>query len=159
MEQASKSIFTSFPVPIMLRESLQTAGTHKLTNGVLKGENVHFWMLFNNNLLNEAKLQELLQKLAEEQNVLADKVARRKEEYDTYQNKFGELKQQSFTKVSYEKMLQELAELRDKKVVLQEEELAAKKDKKQLEQKLEDLAKSAKELEDALRKITQQQEE
>lgn len=159
LEQASKSIFTSFPVPIMLRESLQTAGTHKLTNGVLKGEDVHFWMLFNNNLLNEAKLQELLQKLAEEQNVLADKVARRKEEYDTYQNKFGELKQQSFTKVSYEKMLQKLAELRDKKVVLQEEELAAKKDKKQLEQKLEDLAKSAKELEDALRKITQQQEE
>ena len=159
LEQASKSIFTSFPVPIMLRESLQTAGAQKLTNGVLKGEDVHFLMLFNNNLLNEAKLQELLQKLADEQNALAEKVARRKEEYDTYQNKYGELKQQIFTKASYTKLLQELAALQDRDAALQDEHHAAKKAKKQLEEKLDELAKDVKKLEDSLRKITQQQEE
>lgn len=159
LEQASKSIFTSFPVPIMLRETLKAAGSHSLNNGVLKGEDVHFLMLFNNNLLNEAKLQELLQKLAEEQSALAEKVARRKEEYDTYQSKYGELKQQSFTEASYTKLLQELAALQDKNAALQEECLAAKKAKKHLEQKLEDLAKGAKKLEESLRKISQQQEE
>lgn len=159
LEQAPKSIFTSFPVPIMLRESLKEAGTQKSANGIFKCADMHFLMLFNNNLLNEAKLQELLQKLAEEQNVLAEKVARRKEEYDTYQNKYGELKQQSFTKASYTKLLQELAALQDKDAALQEEYIAAKKAKKQLEEKLEELAKDVKKLEDSLRKITQQQEE
>ena len=52
LEQSSKSIYTSFPVPIMIRKSLQTAGTQELTNGVLKGADVNFLMLFNNNLLN-----------------------------------------------------------------------------------------------------------
>lgn len=46
-----------------------------------------------------------------EQQAVAEKVARRKEEYDTYQSKYGELKQQSFTKNSYTKLLQELDEL------------------------------------------------
>lgn len=159
LEQSSKSIYTSFPVPIMIRKSLQTAGTQKITNGVLEGADVNFLMLFNNNLLNEAKLQELLEKLAREQQALAEKVARRKEEYDTYQSKYGELKQQSFTKASYEKLLQELAELRAKNVFLRDECLAAEESQKRLEQKLEDLAKDAKKLEDSLRKIIQQQEE
>ena len=37
LEQASKSIFTSFPVPIMISKSLQTAGTQKPTNGMVEG--------------------------------------------------------------------------------------------------------------------------
>lgn len=159
LEQASKSIFTSFPVPIMLRESLKEAGTQKLANGMLTCADMHFLMLFNNNLLNEAKLQELLEKLAREQQALAEKVARRKEEYDTYQSKYGELKQQSFTKASHTKLLQELDELQAKNASLQDEYLANKEAKKRLEQKLEELAKYAKELEDALHKATQQQEE
>ena len=159
LEQASKSIFTSFPVPIMLRESLKEAGTQKLANGMLTCADMHFLMPFNNNLLNEAKLQELLEKLAREQQALAEKVARRKEEYDTYQSKYGELKQQSFTKASHTKLLQELDELQAKNASLQDAYLANKEAKKRLEQKLEELAKYAKELEDALHKATQQQEE
>ena len=159
LEQASKSIFTSFPVPIMLRESLKEAGTQKLANGMLTCADMHFLMLFNNNLLNEAKLQELLEKLAREQQALAEKVAWRKEEYDTYQSKYGELKQQSFTKASHTKLLQELDELQAKNASLQDAYLANKEAKKRLEQKLEELAKYAKELEDALHKATQQQEE
>ena len=159
LEKASKSIFTSFPVPIMLRESLKEAGTQKLANGMLTCADMHFLMLFNNNLLNEAKLQELLEKLAREQQALAEKVARRKEEYDTYQSKYGELKQQSFTKASHTKLLQELDELQAKNASLQDAYLANKEAKKRLEQKLEELAKYAKELEDALHKATQQQEE
>ena len=49
--------------------------------------------------------------------------------------------------------------MQDKNAALQEECLAAKKGKKQLEQKLEELAKNAKKLEDTLRKITQHGEE
>ena len=94
-----------------------------------------------------------------EQQALAEKVARRKEEYDTYQSKYGELKQQSFTKASYTKLLQEMDELQAKNVFLQDAYLANKEAKKRLEQKLEELAKYAKELDDALHKATQQQEE
>lgn len=159
LEQASKSIFTSFPVPIMMRESLKEAGTQNLANGMLKCADMHFLMLFNNNLLNEAKLQELLQQLAEEQKALEVKVARRKEEYDTYQGKYAELKQQSFTKASYEKLLQELAALRDKDASLQREYHAAQAEKQQIAQKLEALAKQVKDLGEALLKITRQQED
>ena len=94
-----------------------------------------------------------------EQQAVAEKVARRKEEYDTYQSKYGELKQQSFTKASHTKLLQELDELQAKNASLQDAYLANKEAKKRLEQKLEELAKYAKELEDALHKATQQQEE
>ena len=50
-------------------------------------------------------------------------------------------------------------ELQAKNVFLQDAYLANKEAKKRLEQKLEELAKYAKELEDALHKATQQQEE
>ena len=55
--------------------------------------------------------------------------------------------------------MQELDELQAKNVFLQDAYLANKEAKKRLEQKLEELAKYAKELDDALHKATQQQEE
>lgn len=57
LQVADTNVYTSFPIPIITRESLATqcAGEESLQLG-----NTHFYMLFNENLLNEEKLRQML---------------------------------------------------------------------------------------------------
>lgn len=159
LEQAQKSIFTSFPVPIIVRESLNEPGGQVIFNGLLKGEKISFLMLFNNNLLNEEKLKELLRQLADEQEQLQKSLALRKEEYDTYQGKYEELKQQSFTKASYNKLVQAIAELQEKAGSLQRKQDEAKQEKQRTERDLEAKNQTIMDLGKSLNRLEQQQDD
>lgn len=159
LEQAQKAIFTSFPVPIIVRESLYKPVGQVITNGLLKGEKIFFLMLFNNNLLNEEKLKELLRQLVVEQEQLKKTIALRKEEYDTYQGKYEELKQQSFTKAGYNKLVQVVAELQEQSVSLQRMHDEAKQKKQRTEKDLEAKNQMIIDLGKAINRLEQQQED
>lgn len=126
LQRAEKNIYTSLPVPIILRESLTQATQIKVDNGVLKSADVNFFMLFNDNLLNEEKLQRLLAELKAK---LQKIVQQRKAEYDLYSAKYSELQDQRLSKESYERLKDELLSLQQSIAGLQkwEEHMQAEK--------------------------------
>lgn len=113
LQRAEKNIYTSLPVPIILRESLKQATQTKVDNGVLKSADVNFFMLFNDNLLNEEKLQRLLAELKAKMQKIEQELQQRKAEYDLYSAKYSELVEQSLTKESYERLKDELLSLQE----------------------------------------------
>lgn len=122
LQRAEKNIYTSLPVPIILHESLTQATQTKVDNGVLKSADVNFFMLFNDNLLNEEKLQRLLAELKAKLQKIEQELQQRKAEYDLYSAKYSELVEQSLTKESYERLKDELLSLQEAIVKLQKRE-------------------------------------
>lgn len=122
LQRAEKNIHTSFPVPIILRESLTQATQTKVDNGVLKSADVNFFMLFNDNLLNEEKLQRLLTELKAELQKIEQELQQRKDEYDFYRTKYSELQDQRFSNESYERLKGELFSLQQSIAGLQKRE-------------------------------------
>lgn len=129
LQRAEKNIYTSLPVPIILRESLTQATQIKVDNGVLKSADVNFFMLFNDNLLNEEKLQRLLAELKAKLQKIEQELQQRKAEYDLYSAKYSELQDQRLSKESYERLKDELLSLQQSIAGLQkwEEHIQAEK--------------------------------
>lgn len=129
LQRAEKNIYTSLPVPIILRESLTQATQIKVDNGVLKSADVNFFMLFNDNLLNEEKLQRLLAEFKAKLQKIEQELQQRKAEYDLYSAKYSELQDQRLSKESYERLKDELLSLQQSIAGLQkwEEHMQAEK--------------------------------
>ena len=96
LQNAEKNIYTSFPVPIILRESLNDANTHIAADGLLRCGDVDFYMLFNENLLNVAKFESMLAKLQTQKQDIRNSLELRQQEYASYCSKQGELDKQDF---------------------------------------------------------------
>lgn len=157
LQRAEKNIYTSFPVPIILRESLTQDTKSSVDNGIFKGNDVSFLMLFNDKLLNEDKLQRMLAELQQELQEIEQSLAQRKQEYDFYRAKYGELEEQSFTKESYARLGEELLALQEQ-IAEKQREIADINDKKsQNAQEQEQLAAAIAEAGKLIDKLQQQQ--
>lgn len=104
--------YTSFPIPIVLREEL--AEKKKITEGnVISLAGVSFYVLFNENLLNEEKLRLLVQEKEQQIMKKREVIEIRSKEYEEYFKRQELVENQKVTKELYEKntaLLQELKE-------------------------------------------------
>lgn len=86
-----KEVYTSFPVPMLLREELEgRAGEEAGT--VLEWNKIHFYVYFNQNLLDEAALKRMVEEKAHQMDKLKGAISRKQEEYQGYfekQEKYG----------------------------------------------------------------------
>ena len=78
-----KEVYTSFPVPMLLREELEgRAGEEAGT--VLEWNKIHFYVYFNQNLLDEAALKRMVEEKAHQMDKLKGAISRKQEEYQGY---------------------------------------------------------------------------
>ena len=89
--------FTSFPVPILIREELNQKKVEQ-TQAVKKLSDMNFYIWFNENLLDEAKLQEMVALKEREIKQLQENIARKKQEYQEYFGKQEKIRNQKVTK-------------------------------------------------------------
>lgn len=132
LQNAEKNIYTSFPVPIILRESLTDANTHIVADGLLRCGNVDFYMLFNENLLNIAKFESMLAKLQTKIQDIRNSLELRQQEYAFYCSKQAELNEQKFTQESYSNLEYDLAAIREKLQELEQEYASIKNSREEL---------------------------
>ena len=107
-----REVYTSFPVPIILREQLEACMASQ-GGGLLALQDVHFLMWFNEKLLDEDALRRLA---AEKEQQLQDKrkqTATRKKEYEEYFEKRERLKNQRLTREIYDKNMTQMSEMKD----------------------------------------------
>ncbi|MDE6363519.1 MAG: hypothetical protein K2L86_04530 [Lachnospiraceae bacterium] len=106
-----REVYTSFPVPIILREHLEECMVSQ-DSGLLEMQGVHFFMWFNEKLLDEDALRLLA---AEKEQQIQDKktqTAMRKKEYEEYFEKRERLKSQRLTREIYDKNMTLVSEMK-----------------------------------------------
>jgi len=157
LAKLEKKLYTSFPVPIIARESLAADADQAGESLPFYGE-VSFYLLFNNNLLNEAKLSQLLNNIAKQVERKESDLDTRRSERDHYLTKKAEVEKQSVTKDAYELVTQELDELDEKCHELQESIIKGKANQKKAKEEYEKLQKDLQVLEKSLDKLKDQRE-
>lgn len=103
--------YTSFPIPIVFREALAEKRKER-TGNLVSLDGVSFYVLFNENLLNEDKLRLLVQEKEQQLQKKREAIKIRGQEYEEYFKRQEIVENQKVTKENYEKNIQLLAELR-----------------------------------------------
>ncbi len=98
---APEQVYTSFPVPIVIRESLDQKGQTG-EKGMVRFPQVSFYLLFNENLLDEKKLAELVSEKEIQIQNLGAAVKRKTEEYEEYFSKKEKIESQKLTESGYQ---------------------------------------------------------
>ncbi len=110
LRQMRGSVPTSFPIPILLRSELgqgEEAGGASL----LELPGARFYLLFNENLLDEEKLRQLVAEKSRRIEEKQGQIAIRKEEYGNYFSWKEQVKNQSVRKGRYQEAESRIAEL------------------------------------------------
>lgn len=140
LEQQEKEVYTSFPIPLISRETLEDALTEK-KGGVVQLSGVSFYLWFNEKLLDEEALRVLVAQKEMEIEKKKGQIVKRKEEYEEYFEKKNILLKQTITK-----------ELLEGKQTAQEE---GKATLKALETEKQKLKEHHRELESELKELLQ----
>lgn len=104
LKRSMESIYTSFPVPIIVRDELAdlTDSPKDWERGILSLPGVRFYVLFNENLLNEEKLRLLVQEKEQQIRRVKDALAIRQKEYEEYFQRKGVIENQTVTQERYD---------------------------------------------------------
>ncbi|MFW5668166.1 MAG: hypothetical protein ACOCM4_02825 [Acetivibrio ethanolgignens] len=116
-----RAVYTSFPIPIILREQLES-GIGEMSEGILRFSGLSFYVLFNKDLLNEEKLQLLLEETKERINRKGEAIAIRKKEYREYFERKELIKNQKVSEENYKGVKEEISGF-ERQLELLEEEL------------------------------------
>ncbi len=111
LEQHSDGAYTSFPIPIIRREQLETRQEKQVAGGVLKLPQISFYVLFNENLLDEEKLAALVAETERKIQDRKDAAAIRDREYREYFQRKEQIKNQQVSEERYRQNQKELEEL------------------------------------------------
>lgn len=106
------AICTSFPIPIIAREHLEQADREN-DGSIVKLKGVSFYVLFNENLLNEEKLRVLVQEKEQQIQRKKEAIAIRQAEYEEYFERQEIIRNQEVDKKRFEdseSLLEELGE-------------------------------------------------
>ena len=115
-----KNICTSFPVPIVEREKMEEI-QEKCTDKLVHFPGISFYILFNENLLDEEKLREMIWEKKQELEKTAQAVKVRKTEYAEYFQRQEQLKNQAVTKEKWQEIQELLNSLEEEKRNLEKE--------------------------------------
>ncbi len=122
LKNVDEEIVTSMPVPIVLRQELENGIIEPLNrnSSVVELDNISFFIHFNEKLLNEDSLAEMISLKKEEIKVLEDKLKIRLEEKEEYIKKREIIRGQDVTKIKKEEALAQLKDYEDNLLKLDE---------------------------------------
>ncbi len=143
-------IYTSFPIPIIQRETLERREIDA-ESGVIRLDGVSFYVLFNENLLDEEKLRILVEDKERQIRKKQEAIAVRETEYTEYFERQEMIRNQEVSKERWEANQHAIAELEEQAKGLEHrlrqeaEELAGLKDES--EQLDQDIRRKEREIE------------
>lgn len=152
LKDKNLGIYTSFPIPIVARENLERKfdgyeQTPKSTS-VFSAERVNFYLMFNNDLLNEAELSKILANKEEEIKERQAALNKRQDDFSEYDGKYQLIFHQGLTKKIYFETKKSIQSLQKAKEAIEDELETLKNDQKnagkagqELSEKIDKLAK------------------
>ncbi len=146
LSERNGETYTSFPVPIIERENLESIKLD-ITQSFVKLQDIHFYILFNENLLDEEKLQGMVEQKQKDIVAIQKTIQICKNEYEDYFHRFDVIKSQTITEEIWDKIQKRLQKLeKEKKDIFQD--VQQERDALQiLKKNFETLRKTLRELE------------
>lgn len=96
MRNIDEKLYTSFPIPIIIKEDLEkTTGT--VNGNITTYGNVHFFIMFNNHLLDKAELDKILEEIQDRISNLTDKLQAKNNDIETYNKYRIGIEEQTFS--------------------------------------------------------------
>ena len=138
--------YTSFPVPIIERENLESIKLDR-TQSFVKMQDIHFYILFNENLLDEEKMEIMIEQKQKDIADIRETMQICKNEYEDYFNRFDVIKRQAVTKENWDKIQKKLQKLEKEKEDIFQNIQQARDTKQSLKKNFEILQKTLRELE------------
>lgn len=123
-----EELYTTFPIPILIRDELEQKIT--MAEGhVTTLETIHFFIKFNQHLLNKTELEKMLAVLQNKVHLLENDIARIDEELDTYRSYRSCIEEQTYTGELYERTGLSLKEAGEEKEQLESRRLEIRSEK------------------------------
>ena len=138
--------YTSFPVPIIERENLESIKLDR-TQSFVKMQDIHFYILFNENLLDEEKMEIMREQKQKDIADIRETMQICKNEYEDYFHRFDVIKRQAVTKENWDKIQKKLQKLEKEKEDIFQNIQQARDTKQSLKKNFEILQKTLRELE------------
>lgn len=138
--------YTSFPVPIIERENLESIKLDR-TQSFVKMQDIHFYILFNENLLDEEKMEIMIEQKQKDIADIRETMQICKNEYEDYFHRFDVIKRQAVTKENWDKIRKKLQKLEKEKEDIFQNIQQARDTKQSLKKNFEILQKTLRELE------------
>ena len=138
--------YTSFPVPIIERENLESIKLDR-TQSFVKMQHIHFYILFNENLLDEEKMEIMIEQKQKDIADIRETMQICKNEYEDYFHRFDVIKRQAVTKENWDKIQKKLQKLEKEKEDIFQNIQQARDTKQSLKKNFEILQKTLRELE------------
>lgn len=105
--EEGKEVFTSFPVPMMLREQLEEEEEAK--DGAIRTfGRIHFYVYFNRNLLDEEALKRMVKEKELRIEKLKEAILQKQEEYQGYFEKKEKIRNQKVTENAWQENREEI---------------------------------------------------
>ncbi len=127
-----EQVYTSFPVPMIIREELEQ-GTEQGGGAVRSFAELSFYVWFNDNLLEEEKLRQMLEEKTGQIKKLRQSVEQKKREYTEYIEKREKIKNQKVTGAVYEGVIEDIRTLGQKVSAVEQELLRKREEQETLE--------------------------
>lgn len=138
--------YTSFPIPIIERENLESIKIDR-TQSFVKMQDIHFYILFNENLLDEEKMEIMIEQKQKDIADIRETMQICKNEYEDYFHRFDVIKRQAVTKENWDKIQKKLQKLEKEKEDIFQNIQQARDTKQSLKKNFEILQKTLRELE------------
>lgn len=107
LKKESLEIFTSYPIPIIERESLKEV-IGQSENEVFIINNTVFLLSFNDKLLNEKELKEIINNLENKKLIIGEKIENKKSELDKYSSLIYFINENKLSKIEYDKTIKNI---------------------------------------------------
>lgn len=146
LAERNGATYTSFPVPIIERENLESIKLDR-TQSFVKMQDIHFYILFNENLLDEEKMEIMIEQKQKDIADIRETMQICKNEYEDYFHRFDVIKRQAVTKENWDKIQKKLQKLEKEKEDIFQNIQQARDTKQSLKKNFEILQKTLRELE------------
>lgn len=146
LSERNGETYTSFPIPIIERENLESIKLDR-TQSFVKMQDIHFYILFNENLLDEEKMEIMIERKQKDIADIRETMQICKNEYEDYFHRFDVIKRQAVTKENWDKIQKKLQKLEKEKEDIFQNIQQARDTKQSLKKNFEILQKTLRELE------------
>lgn len=146
LSEGNGETYTSFPIPIIERENLESIRLDR-TQSFVKMQDIHFYILFNENLLDEEKMEIMIEQKQKDIADIRETMQICKNEYEDYFHRFDVIKRQAVTKENWDKIQKKLQKLEKEKEDIFQNIQQARDTKQILKKNFEILQKTLRELE------------
>ncbi|MDE5977551.1 MAG: hypothetical protein K2G70_03685 [Turicibacter sp.] len=159
LKELNLEINTSFPIPLLVRESLDVKSSFDNLSGYCQLDSLQFYVWFNEELLDKHRLNQLLLLKDYEIEELMQKHTTKQQSLEHYDDLIGVLKHQLLSEESYQLAKQAISHALEEQAILQQNIFSLQQEKERLNNERGQLEKMLIKLNDKIRDLKIKEEE